>query len=547
MVLLQAIFHRTAPDRFIHDGRMILIDIIGTPGDDMLGGSPGNDVYRGLEGDDVITGGGGSDTFYGGDGNDIITGGTGNDRFDGGAGDDTLYGIGGSDIFDGGSGADLIVAGDGNDRIDGGDGADDIHGNGGDDLITGGAGADLIDGGAGYDIASYAGNTIGITVDLVAGTASDGDQLTGIEGLIGGSGDDHLIGNAGGNILEGGAGADLIDGGAGYDTVSFASHTTAVTVDLDLGTTSDGDTLISIEAATGGAGNDHLIGDAGNNVLDGGAGADLIDGGGGNDYVSFAYRLSPVSASLSTGTSSDGDSFISIENLIGGWADDQLTGDDTANHLSGGAGDDLLAGLGGADVLDGGDGFDTVIYLSASAGMTVDLAAGNDSDGDQLISIEAVIGSRFNDVLIAGHEGATLSGSNGNDVLIGGDGNDVLRGGAGADTMTGGAGADHFVYGFISDSGTAGGTRDRITDFSRSDGDLIDMSAIDADAGTAGHQPLTFLGTGVFTGSAGEMRVVGLGSGVSIVAVDLDGDANSDLVIDIDADVTDLTAAAFLL
>jgi len=524
-----------------------LTDIIGTPGDDMLSGSPGNDVYRGREGNDVITGGGGSDSFYGDDGNDIITGGSGNDRFDGGSGDDALYGVGGSDIFEGGDGDDLIVAGDGNDRIDGGDGIDDLRGNGGDDLITGGAGADLINGGAGYDIASYANDTAGITVDLMAGTASDGDQLAGIEGLTGGSGDDHLIGDAGGNILDGGAGADLIDGGLGYDTVSFAGHTTAVTIDLSLGTTSEGDSLISIEAATGGAGSDHLIGDAGSNVLDGGAGADLIDGGGGNDYVSFAYRLSPVSASLSTGTSSDGDSFISIENLIGGWANDQLTGDDTANHLSGGAGDDLLAGLGGADVLDGGDGFDTVIYQSAPAGMVVNLAAGTDSDGDQLISIEAVTGSRFDDVLTAGNDGSTLNGSNGDDVLNGGTGNDVLRGGAGADTMAGGAGADRFVYASISDSGTAGGTRDRITDFSRSDGDLIDVSAIDADPGTAGDQPLTFLGTGVFTGSAGEMRVVGLSSGVSIIAIDLNGDANSDLVIDIDTDVTDLTAAAFLL
>jgi Ca2+-binding RTX toxin-like protein len=255
---------------------------------------------------------------------------------------------------------------------------------------------------------------------------------------------------------------------------------------------------------------------------------------------------------------------ISIENLNGAGLNDTLLGDGGVNILTGQGGNDILNGRGGADTLDGGAGIDTASYDDFTTALTITIG-GYNSDGDTLISIENLIGGSANDVLtgdgianrIEGRDGNdvingaggsdTLLGDAGDDVLSGGDGNDVLQGGAGADTLTGGIGADRFVYMDITDSGTAGGTRDRITDFNRAAGDLIDFSAIDVDPDTAGHQALTFLGTGVFTHTAGEMRVVGLGSGVSIIAVDLDGDANSDLVIDIDADVTDLTAAAFLL
>ncbi|KQM30541.1 cellulase family glycosylhydrolase [Sphingomonas sp. Leaf10] len=70
---------------------------------------------------------------------------------------------------------------------------------------------------------------------------------------------------------------------------------------------------------------------------------------------------------------------------------------------------------------------DIVDFSTATAGVTVKL------DGVKYVSIEEVVGSAFNDVLI---------GDSAANTLIGGKGNDVLDGGAGADILTGGLGND---------------------------------------------------------------------------------------------------------
>ena len=72
-----------------------------------------------------------------------------------------------------------------------------------------------------------------------------------------------------------------------------------------------------------------------------------------------------------------------------------------------------------------------------------------------------------------GHTGSDkLFGGDGSDILIGGGGGDTLVGGAGSDTLTGGAGADTFDF----DAATEG--TDRITDFSKAAGDILDLTAI---------------------------------------------------------------------
>ncbi len=54
--------------------------------DELILGTPGNDVINGGPGDDCILGGGGNDTLSGGVGNDVLLGGPGNDSLDGGQG-----------------------------------------------------------------------------------------------------------------------------------------------------------------------------------------------------------------------------------------------------------------------------------------------------------------------------------------------------------------------------------------------------------------------------------------------------------------------------
>ena len=219
-------------------------------------------------------------------------------------------------------------------------------------------------------------------------------------------------------------------------------------------------------------GNDSLFGDDGDDTLSGGSGNDLIDGGRGNDHASGG----------------DGNDRIS-----GGTGDDSLAGDN---------GDDLIVGENGNDHLFGGAGNDT---LSGGSG---------------------------NDTMVGGSGNDTLQGADGNDHLNGGEGNDRLFGSAGTDQLTGGHGADRFLF-TTSYSGGLSGT-DHITDFSRAQGDLIDLSGIDANSGRAGNQAFHFIGTHAFTHTAGELRITGSGH-TTVLQGDLNGDGIGDFAIRVDS------------
>ena len=161
---------------------------------------------------------------------------------------------------------------------------------------------------------------------------------------------------------------------------------------------------------------------------------------------------------------------------------------------------------------------------------------------DEIFGFESVFAGLGNDVIYGSAAGNTLFGNagddflagfGGNDSLDGGDGNDVLVGGAGTDQLTGGPGADFFTYTALSDSGITAATRDVITDFSQSDPDKIDLSAIDANtknaAGTI--DPFTFIGTNVpFTGTPGQLHALWNAAG-QLVEGDVNGDKKADFSI----------------
>jgi hypothetical protein len=104
-----------------------------------------------------------------------------------------------------------------------------------------------------------------------------------------------------------------------------------------------------------------------------------------------------------------------------------------------------------------------------------------------------------------------------------------MNGGAGRDVMTGGTGSDVFAFGALADSGVGAAVRDQISDFqSRTVGgqtayDTIDLRLIDANAGTAGDQAFTFLGSGAFTRVAGQLRY-----GAGVLQGDVNGDGRAD-------------------
>ncbi|WP_210245161.1 SwmB domain-containing protein, partial [Methylobacterium sp. WL9] len=108
-----------------------------------------------------------------------------------------------------------------------------------------------------------------------------------------------------------------------------------------------------------------------------------------------------------------------------------------------------------------------------------------------------IVGGAGNDTLRGNGGNDTINGAAGNDYISGGAGNDLLIGGAGTDTVYGGAGADRYVFQSVADFGPAGAL-DAI-EFLTGDGDLIDLSAIDANTNAPGTQGFSFIGTGAFT------------------------------------------------
>jgi Ca2+-binding RTX toxin-like protein len=390
-----------------------------------------------------------------------------------------------------------VLVGAGDDNVLSGDFGDDgLIGQGGDDTLIGGLGADELIGVSGSDTASYIGAMSGIAASLASGEGSlgeaAGDTFESVESLTGSLFTDTLTGDASANVLDGyggndelkgGGGADTLVGGTGTDTATYIDSNSGVTValltGLGSGGTAEGDTLSEIENVTGSALADTLTGDDDANTLDGGGSADELKGGGGadtliggigTDTATYIESGSAVTVNLISGLgfggTAEGDTLISIANLVGSVFADTLWGDADANVLSGAGGDDWLKGGGGADTLNGGSGIDTAAYIGSSAGVVVSLMndLSGSSDGDELDSIENVTGSAYADTLWGSDDANVLSGMNGNDGLKGFGGTDTLRGGADSDYLDGGAGADTMVGGTGDDTYIVDNASDVVTE-----------------------------------------------------------------------------------
>ena len=270
------------------------------------------------------------------------------------------------------------------DTINGSIGVNVLDGGAGDDVLAGRGGADTLIGGAGNDTANYVASAAGVTINLAANTATggdaQGDTFNSIENITGSNLADTLTGNAAANALSGGDGNDPLV------AVPAPTPSTAVTAPIPpttrarrrhgqpgdrrgLGRRRRGRHPAGIENLIGSALADTLTGNAGANVLAGGdgndtlqglGGADTLQGGNGIDTASYAASAAAVVVTVNlraaSGGDAAGDTFSSIENVIGSAFADAINGEAGANVLTGGAGDDLLAGRGGADVLQGGAG-----------------------------------------------------------------------------------------------------------------------------------------------------------------------------------------------
>lgn len=300
----------------------------------------------------------------------------------------TITGTRQADVIDGTAGDDVIAALGGNDRVTGGTGRDRICGGRGDDIVSGGADVDRIRGGSGRDR------------------------------LNSGVGWDFIHGQKGRDRLHGSAGSDELFGESGADALFGQGQT---------------DFLMP------GSGDDRLIG-----------------GDGRRNVAQFYDSPNPVRAYFARGlvTGFGRDEFRGINQINGSFFDDFMLGDERTNVMVGFAGDDLFMGRGGHDVffgfegddeLRGGVDNDIAYYAFSSTPVVADLSnhVAHGEGKDQLIGLEQLFGSQYEDTLIGNGKRNTFDNWFGDDHFQGKGGSDLfyryngdveVRGGPGNDT-----------------------------------------------------------------------------------------------------------------
>ncbi len=466
----------TATDAWGGTDRLIGIErAIGTAlADSMLGGAESN-RFRGRAGNDTLDGGlGGDFAEY----NNATAGATVNlttgIATDGEGGTDRLISI---ESAIGSAFADRMTG-----VAQGGRSVSDLRGGGGNDTLVGIAGE--------FVRADYADQTVGLVVNLGAGTVNDGrggiDTLINIRGAVMfGDFADTITGTTAGDWFSPSAGADIVNAGGGFDIISYGGLDVGG-VSVNLGTArardTDGDidTILGFEGVSLAFGDDTINGTALGNLIGPGSGADLVNALGGEDTVSYSLGFSPngtqatineagdrapvlgVTVDLFTGRATDFrgdiDTILGFEHAIGGTANDIVRGSAVANFLGGAEGNDTLEGRAGNDTLDGGAGVDRLVggldndtyILDATADVVVELL---NQGIDTVVTTRAAyaLGLNVENIVAANNIAHSFVGNAVANAITGGTAADTLNGAAGNDTLDGGAGIDRLIGGLDDD------------------------------------------------------------------------------------------------
>jgi len=437
----------------------------------------------------VNTGDAAGDTFLnikgliGSNGNDRLGGTADHDTLNGGAGADTLYGGAGSDTYVIDDAGDLIV-----------DSSSSIY-----DMDT----AVLV----GSAFGGY--YSVNMSPGIENVTAGAGTVFMIIEGNDGNNklvGNDHggaLLGGKGHDTLDSGGNAysateqDTLDGGEGNDTYWIRSSndlirdiqgTNTAYVAAGLSYTLAGGVGIDYLKAENSSTGVRMVGNAwyqkiegshGSDTLASGGGGDWLDGGNGDDI----YEVSDPSASFKLTDASGNDTLrlvntslasytlgsgVAVENLeagegtgtitlVGNSSDNVIIGNGLANTLQGGGGNDTLRGGAGDDTykihftgqqstevieenLDRsvGGSADKVVLTAEGRAVTYFL-----HDGVEILDASA-LSADFSD-LRGNSQANFIMGGAGKDLLSAGVGNDLFL--SDQDTLSGGSNNDHYYIG----------------------------------------------------------------------------------------------------
>ena len=232
---------------------------------------------------------------------------------------------------------------------------------------------------------------------------------------------------------------------------------------------------------------DLVFGLAGVDYIVTGAGVDTVRAGAGNDFI-------------------DGEAGRDI--LFGDDGDDDMFGGGDDDMMYGGAGGDRMFGQNGNDLLDAGEGQDSVFGGNGDDLIVASLNDGNDTYYGGDISADAgndtldmgflTVGAVVDLGTGVGGRGSAVSSESGTDALWGvenvvtGSGNDTITMSNSVNVVDGGQGEDVFIFG-----STAAAHGDTIRGFQA--GDTIDLSGIDANAGTAANDTFALVTTGPTT------------------------------------------------
>lgn len=436
--------------------------LVGTMRGDEITGEEGNDVLLGLDRDDVLNGGADDDVLDGGDGDDVMIG---------GGGDDVLVAAQGDDNVDGGTGDDVYVVW--------GDRRDDV-------LISDTGGIDTLD---------FSGAQKGGTIDLAPGATSNVDKravtISGerkvslpldfvlSQDLSGSFSDDVVVVQDLAPKLY--RAVNKFQKDSLFAVTSFIDKPTS-----PFGSTSDYE--YQTDQALSGAKRDFI------NAIDG------LELGSGGDFpeAQLTALLQIAVRETEIGFRSDSQKVVVLTtdaayHEAGDFDSARANnGDGVLDGDPPGTGEDYPsvgqvaralqdAGIvpifavtsgqrGTYEALVEEFGFGTVVDLSSDSSDII----GAIREGIRDVSaaeIENAIGSDQKDKIEGNELDNRLEGRGGNDRIFGEEGDDVIVGGEGKDRMRGDDGADTFVV-----EGEDG--RDRIDDFDRSEGDVIDMTAL---------------------------------------------------------------------